>query len=162
MGRLVLRRLSKTEANNPLGDKARELLPRGVDNAKEAGQLLAGLGLEYALVSTAVRARQTFEALGLTIPVEYQDVLYTAGTDTMLQRISETDDEVSGLIVVGHSPTIPSLSAQLGYANSPQESDALQCHFPTSAFAEFTFEGSWSDLEWGSLDHIQLQQVTRG
>lgn len=162
MRRLVLMRHAKTEGNNPGGDHARELLPRGVQAAQEAGVELRRLGLQYALVSTATRTRQTFAALGLDIPVEYQDVLYHDGSETMLQRISETDDAVTGLLVVGHAPTIPSLSAQLGYASSPRESDDLQCRFPTSAFAEFTFEGSWADLEPYNLGHVKLERVTRG
>ncbi|MCC2594416.1 histidine phosphatase family protein [Tessaracoccus sp. OS52] len=161
MRRLVLMRHAKTESNNPGGDHARELLPRGVQAAQEAGQVLRTLGLQYALVSTATRTRQTFAALGLDIPVEFQAALYHDGAETMLQRISETDDEITGLLVVGHAPTIPALSAQLGYASSPREADQLQCHFPTSAFAEFTFEGSWADLEPDNLEHVRLEQVSR-
>lgn len=154
-------RHAKTESHHMGGDHARELLPRGVQASQEVGRVLAGLGLQYALVSTAARTRQTFAALGLDIPAEFQDALYHDGTETMLQRISETDDEVSGLLVVGHSPTIPSLSAQLGYASSPAESDELQCWFPTGAYAEFTFDGAWSDLDRDSLAHINLERVSR-
>ncbi|GAB3816441.1 histidine phosphatase family protein [Tessaracoccus terricola] len=161
MRRLVLMRHAKTEGNNPGGDHARELLPRGVQAAQDVGKVLAGLGLQHALVSTATRTRQTFAALGLDIPVEYQQVLYSDGTETMLQRISETDDAVTGLLVVGHAPTIPGLSAQLSYASSPGRADELQCWFPTSAFAEFTFEGSWRDLERDNLEHVRLERVNR-
>ena len=38
MRRLILMRHSKTEATNPLGDKARHLTPRGVQEAQEAGR----------------------------------------------------------------------------------------------------------------------------
>src|SRR5690606_21736482 len=162
MRRLVLMRHAKTEGNNPGGDHARELLPRGVQAAQDTGKVLAGLGLQYALVSTSTRTRQTFTALGLDIPVEYQRALYEDGTETMLQRIAETDDAVTGLLVVGHAPTIPSLSARLSYAGSPKEADDLQCWFTTSAFAEFTFEGSWADLERDNLEHVRLERVNRG
>lgn len=159
--RLVLMRHSKTEPNNVGGDKARELLPRGVQDAQDMGKVLAGLGLQYALVSSATRTRQTFAALGLDIPAEYQDALYHDGTETMLQRISETDDAVTGLLVVGHAPTIPSLSAQLSYASNPREADALQCWFPTSAFTEFTFDGSWAELDPDSLGAVRFERVVR-
>lgn len=162
MRRLVLMRHAKTEGHNPGGDHSRELLPRGVQAAQEAGLLLATLGLQHALVSTATRTRQTFTALGLDIPVEYQRALYEDGTETMLQRISETDDAITGLLVVGHAPTIPGLSAQLSYASAPKEADDLQCWFPTSAFAEFTFEGSWADLERDNLTHVRLARIDRG
>lgn len=155
-------RHAKTEGNNPGGDHARELTPRGVQDAQEAGKLLATLGLEYALVSTSTRTRQTFAALGLDIPVEFQQALYSDGTETMLQRISETDDAVTGLLVVGHAPTIPGLSAQLSYASAPKEADDLQCWFPTAALAEFTFEGSWADLERDNLGHVSLARIDRG
>ena len=36
-------RHSKTEGNNPRGDKARELLPRGREDAARIGQELAGI-----------------------------------------------------------------------------------------------------------------------
>lgn len=140
-------RHATTEPNNALGDKARRLLPRGVQDAQDMGKALAPLGLQYALVSTATRARQTFAALGLHIPAEFQDALYHDGADKMLQRISETDDGIKGLLVVGHAPTIPGLSARLAYSDSPREADDLQCWFPTSTFAEFTFEGSWTGLD---------------
>ena len=154
-------RHAKTEGNNPQGDKARELLPRGVQDAQEVGTQLTGLGLQYALVSSSTRTRQTFHALGLDVPAEFQDALYYDGSETMLQRISEVDDDVTGLLVVGHSPTIPDLSARLSWASNPKEADALQCWFPTAAFAEFTFEGSWADLDLDDLGHISLQRIER-
>ncbi len=161
MRRLVLMRHAKTEGHHADGDRARELLSRGHDDSAAVGNELSELGLQHALVSTAMRARQTFEALGLAIPAEFQEVLYSEGPDTMLQRISETDDDITGLLVVGHAPTIPSLSAQLSFASDPGEADALQCSFPTAAFAEFTFEGTWADLDRDNLEHVSLQRVER-
>ncbi|MDO5736023.1 MAG: histidine phosphatase family protein [Propionibacteriaceae bacterium] len=161
MKRLVLMRHAKTEGHNPEGDRARELLPRGRDDAAAVGNELASLGLQHAMVSTAMRTRQTFEALGLAIPAEFLDVFYTDGPDTMLQRISETDEDVTGLLVVAHEPVIPRLAAQLGYASNRQEADAMQCSFPPSSFVEFTFEGEWAELERDNLEHISLSRVER-
>lgn len=161
MKRLVLMRHSKTEGHSPEGDRARELLPEGREDAVAVGNQLAGLGLQYAMVSTAVRTRQTFEALGLAIPAEFHEVFYTDGPDVMLQRISETEPDVAGLLVVAHEPVIPRLAAQLGYASNRAEADAMQCSFPPSSFVEFTFEGEWADLERDNLDHVSLQRVER-
>ena len=88
MRRLVLMRHAKTQASHPRGDHSRELLPAGVQDAQEAGLQLRPLGLEHALVSTATRARQTFAALGLDIPVEYLDDLYYEGVDALIRHIS--------------------------------------------------------------------------
>ena len=123
MRRLVLMRHAKTQASHPRGDHSRELLPAGVQDAQEAGLQLRPLGLEHALVSTATRARQTFAALGLDIPVEYLDDLYYEGVDALIRHISETDPAVNGLLVVGHAPTIPALASHLGNASNSQEAD---------------------------------------
>lgn len=162
MRRLVLMRHAQTEGNHAHGDRARRLLPSGVEDARATGVLLGMLGLEYALVSSATRTRETFAALGLAIPAEFHDALYHGGTETMLQRIGETLDDVSGLLVIGHAPTIPSLSAELAYASAPAEADALQCWFPAGAFSEFTFDGSWDDLAAGRLGQVSLERVERG
>ncbi|MHA6512671.1 SixA phosphatase family protein [Tessaracoccus sp. Z1128] len=161
MRRLVLMRHAKTEANNVGGDKARRLMPRGVREAQEAGVALAGLGLGYALVSSSERTRETFAALGLNIPVEFQDALYHQGTETMLQRIGETDPDITGLLVVGHAPTIPSLVAELAYASNRAEADQAQCWFPTSAYTTFVFDGSWADLAAGDFSTIRLEEIKR-
>ncbi len=161
MKRLVLMRHAKTEGYHPDGDRARELTPRGRDDSAAVGDQLAELGLQYAMVSTAMRTRQTFEALGLAIPAEFHEVFYTDGPETMLQRISETDPDITGLLVIAHEPVLPRLAAQLGYASNREESDALLCSFPAASFVEFTFEGEWADLDAENIEHLSLQRVER-
>ena len=161
MRRLVLMRHAKTEANHVEGDKARHLMPRGVQDAQDVGEELASLGLGYALVSSATRTRETFAALGLDIPVEFQDALYHDGTDTMVQRIAETDPDVEGLLVIGHAPTIPSLVAELAYASNRAEADQAQCWFPTAAYTSFTFDGDWADLADRDFSHVSLEGIQR-
>ncbi|AQX16339.1 putative protein [Tessaracoccus sp. O5.2] len=161
MRRLVLMRHAKTEANNPQGDKARRLMPRGVQDAQSAGRELAALGLQYAIVSSSTRTRETFAALGLDIPAEFQDALYYSGTETMLQRIGETDPEVTGLLVIGHAPSIPSLVAELAYASDRSEADQAQCWFPTSAYTTFSVDGDWADLADGDFSIVRLEGTNR-
>lgn len=147
MRTLILLRHAQAENNNPMGDKARQLSPRGRQEAAEVGVQLRAKGVGHALVSSAARARETFECLGLDAPAEFMEALYLGGTETLRQRIGEVPDEVDVLLVVGHAPAIPSLSAELAYASAPREADQLQCWFPTAAYSEFTFEGSWDALE---------------
>lgn len=161
MRRLVLMRHAKTEANNVGGDKARRLMPRGIQDAQDAGKELAELGIEYALVSSATRTRETFAALGLDVPAEFQDALYYDGTETMVSRIAETDPAVDGLIVIGHAPTIPSLVAELAYASNRTEADQAQCWYPTAAYTSFTFDGDWADLADHDFSHVVLEGIQR-
>lgn len=159
MRTLILLRHASAEGHNPSGDKARHLSEAGRDEAAEVGRQLAGKGIGHALVSAAVRTRETYAGLGLDCPAEFMDALYDCGTETMLQRIGEVDDDVDVLLVVGHAPAIPSLSAELAYAANPGEADRLQCWFPTGAYSEFTFEGGWADL--GDDESLRLAGIRR-
>jgi len=71
MRRLILFRHAKTEARSPSGDDAsRRLTERGRDEAALMGRVLAEAGFlpDLALVSPAVRARETWEALAASLP----------------------------------------------------------------------------------------------
>ncbi|MGJ6979828.1 SixA phosphatase family protein [Aestuariimicrobium soli] len=146
MPTLFLLRHAKTEASHSRGDKARELTDRGRADARAVGEQLAGRGIELVLCSSAVRTRQTVEELGLAARVEVMDALYASDVETMLQRIGEVDESVENLLVVGHSPTIPALAAELVWATQRAQADDLACDFPTAAWAEITVEGSWQEL----------------
>lgn len=161
MRRLVLMRHAKTEPYNAYGDHARRLAPRGVGDAQAAGVALRGAGLGLALVSTATRTRETFTALGLGIPAEYSDHLYSGGTDAMLALIGEVSDDVDGLLIVGHAPTIPALAAELTHASDPAAADEAAAWYPTSAYASFTFDGTWRDLAEGGAEHLTTAGVVR-
>lgn len=162
MRTLVLMRHAKTESFNAAGDKSRELTPRGRSDAAEAGIELADAGLQLALCSTATRARQTLRSLGLrtadgeALPAEFMDIIYSGGSDDILSRIGEVEDDVTGLLVVGHAPTIPGLSAELTWASDRSAADAQQCHFPPAHYTRFEFEQTWSELAAGNLASVRL------
>ncbi len=156
MKRLVLMRHAHTEPHHPEGDKQRHLSGVGLQQAQEAGVALASLGVDYALVSSATRTRETFSALGLGVPAEFQDALYNGGVDTMLQRISEMTDDVSCLLVVGHAPTIPGLTSRLMYHANPQAADAALCHFSTASYSVFAFDADWDQFDPDFVGDIEF------
>lgn len=167
MRTLILMRHAKTEANNVMGDKARELTTRGQQEAAVAGLAMKPLGVAHVLCSTSTRTRQTFDWLGLrtpdgdAVPVEFMDALYFGGTDDMLQRIGEIDDAVSTLLVIGHAPTIPGLSAELASASAGREADQILCHFPTSTFSTFSIPKTWAELADGDFSGVQIMDIDR-
>lgn len=146
MRTLYLMRHAKAEVSGPAGDKSRPLSERGRRDAREAGEWLRLAGVDVALVSSATRTTETFTELGLDCRAEYMDALYNCDVETMRQRIGEMDEEVTTVLVVGHSPTIPALAAELLSANQPRAADELLCHFPTATVTGFEFEGPWSEL----------------
>ncbi|MDN5563714.1 phosphohistidine phosphatase [Luteococcus japonicus] len=143
---LVLMRHAAAEGWSVSGDRGRKLNEGGRQDAAQAGQQMAALGIQHVLCSTATRTRETVECLGLDAPVEYMDALYNCTMDTLVQRIGEIEDDVTALLVVAHSPAIPSLAAELTWAADPSAADDMRCWFPTAAFSQFTLEGSWSEL----------------
>ncbi len=163
---LFLMRHAKAESHSARDDFSRELAPRGWTQARETGIELADRGIQHVLCSSSTRTRQTYEALGLRtpdgdpVPVEYMEALYLGSPDLIRQRIGEIPDEVTGLLVIGHSPGIPTLAAELAWATQPKEADQIQCWFPTSAVSEFELSEGWESL-WESDGGARLAGTRR-
>jgi phosphohistidine phosphatase len=141
MRRIVLIRHAKPE---PAGgsDRTRGLTAEGRDEAAALGRWLAAAGISpgFALVSAAVRTRQTWDeiaaALGHTA-VSPRDDLYQSQPGRVIEMIEDVDDEVAVLAVVGHNPVIHEVALALA-AEGPQRAE-LANGFPTAAAAVIDF-----------------------
>jgi phosphohistidine phosphatase len=160
-------RHAKAEQSGP-SDVERELSDRGIVDATEAGQWLASRGVEpdQAVVSAAVRAQQTWEAVneggGWDLEGTFEDTLYEAGTESALDVIRETDPGVSTLVVVGHNPTMASLATLLDDGEGDDEAgNDVAMGFPTSAMAVLEYDGDWADLDEASAS-VVAYHVGRG
>lgn len=156
MKTLVLIRHAKAEQSGP-SDFERQLTDSGIADATEAGRWLAQRGIEpdEALVSAAVRASQTWEAVnegaGWDLEPRLEETLYEVGPASALDLIRETPESVAGLIVVGHNPTMGSLATLLDDGEGDDEAgNAVASGFPTAAVAVLSYDGDWADLDEGS------------
>ncbi len=156
---LVLMRHASPEGWSSDGDKGRSLTVHGRREAAQAGLELKPLGISHVLCSSAARNRETFDCLGLDVHVEFMDALYDCSTETMVQRIGEVPDEVGALLVIGHAPAIPSLTADLTWVTSHKEADDIQCWFPTAAYSRFTLDGSWASIAEDTT--VRLDEMRR-
>jgi phosphohistidine phosphatase len=150
---LVLMRHAKAEQSGPT-DFERQLADRGLVDATEAGQWLAGRGVEpdAALVSAAVRTEQTWdsvnEAAGWDLEATLEEALYEAGTESALDLVRQTEEGVSTLVVVGHNPTMASLAQLVDDGDGDDEAgNEMALGFPTSAVAVFSYDGEWAELD---------------
>jgi phosphohistidine phosphatase len=164
---LVVMRHSKAEQSGP-SDAERQLSDRGLVDATEAGQWLASRGVEpdQALVSSAVRTQQTWEAVneggGWDLEGTDDDALYEAGTETALDLIRAVDDTISTLVVVGHNPMMALLAALLDDGQGDEQAgNEITFGFPTSAMAVFSYDGDWSNLDEASAS-LSAYHVGRG
>lgn len=164
--RLVLLRHAKSSWEQDLPDFARPLSTRGRRDGLEAGHWLAEhVGRpDLVLCSTAVRTRQTWarvceaepDVLG-TVPVRFEEAVYEASSDTLLDLVRALADDVATVVLVGHGPGLPDLAERL---NRVTGSGPIG-KYRTSGIAAFAVDGAWSDLGPGTAS-LATFAVPRG
>ena len=143
----VLYLMRHAHAGQGPDDRHRKLDGRGIAEAGAAGLHLQAEGIEVVLCSSAVRCVETMYQLRLKdVHVEIHKALYLADSETIRQRVSETDDDVSRVLVIAHSPGIPTLASELAWEHNHQSADRFGCYFPTAHVARFPITGTWADL----------------
>lgn len=152
---LVLLRHAKSAYPPSVPDHDRPLSPRGRRDAPVAGQLIAGLlpAIDLALVSTAVRAQQTWELARPPLQVaEQKDVpeLYLASAEAMLRRVRAC--EVPSLVLVSHNPGTEVLAERLTHDTGGADYRRMLTKFPTAAFAVLRADLPFSQWGYGCAD----------
>ena len=111
--RLVLLRHGKAGPIGPDGDRNRPLLDEGRQQVASVGARMRALGWwpDKAIVSTALRARQTHEALVPAIPAELDEEIYSGAALAIRRRLLDAGDGF--VIVIGHNPALSELASRL-------------------------------------------------
>jgi phosphohistidine phosphatase len=163
MKTLLLLRHAKSDRSAPVDrDFDRPLNKRGRRAAPEMGKAMAkhGLAPDLALVSAAVRTRQTWDLLApeLTakpMQVSFRDDLYLAPATRILRALQTIEGDPATILVVGHNPGLEDLAGRL--ASEEQDKKGLEAlerlrnKFPTAALAVFRFDcNAWHEIEPGS------------
>jgi phosphohistidine phosphatase len=164
MRRLLLLRHAKAERLQPGGrDHDRVLAERGRADAKKLGTYLARHAFvpDRALVSTSARTSETWAllaaAFGKAPPVSFEDRIYNASPQAILNVIKETGPETATLLVIGHNPGLQELAAMLIATGDIEARERLGEEFPTSALAAISFApADWRSLhpQGGRLEHF--------
>ena len=138
-------------------DHDRELAQQGWDDAVAAGRWLADSGFvpDAVLVSSSRRTASTWLALAeggsFEIDATYSQGLYTAGPETALDLVRETDDAVTALLVIGHNPTMAYLAQLLDDGTGDEEAGCqMATGFPAGALARFAVTDTWVELDLAS------------
>ena len=137
-------------------DQRRRLTDRGRRDATAVGTWLAEHGLvpTHAYVSSAIRARATWEAVaeaaGADAVVSFEGSLYSAGPQTVLDTLRTAQEDARVVMYVGHNPTAASLAHQLDDGDAePAACRAMSQGFPTCALAVLEVPVAWADLDTG-------------
>jgi len=115
MKTLVLMRHAKSDWSKPgQRDKDRILNERGRLAAARMGSWLQEKGYvpQAALVSSAVRTRETFDLMGFTCETEFRDALYLAEADEYLSA-AQSATACDCLLVLGHNPGMETAMGKL-------------------------------------------------
>lgn len=138
-------------------DADRALTPRGRHDAAAVGRWLQHEEIEpdHALVSTAVRTWQTWEALAneaqWTLVPDLDRSLYTAGPESALESLQASPDDARTVLLIGHNPTVAALAWLLHDGSGDQGAlhRLAQGHAPAD-LAVLAVDGPWTDLGPGS------------
>ncbi len=115
-----------------------------------------GLVPDMVLVSSALRTRQTLEALEPwpeTPLIEPMPSLYLATAPQLLSALRKVPETVRSLMLVGHNPGLHEVAVCLVGAHAMTFANAdmrrLAASYPSGALAEFTVAGPWGTLDEG-------------
>ncbi|WP_426626235.1 SixA phosphatase family protein [Leifsonia sp. McL0607] len=141
---LILLRHAKSDWSGSAPDIDRHLAKRGRAQAPLAGRWLANHAarIDLAIVSPAQRARETWELVSAQLAhmpaAQFDDRVYGAPADRLLEVVLDVPDEVRTVLLVGHNPGIEQLASLLA------GEDVIM---RTAGIAEFGVEGRWPELD---------------
>src|SRR5918998_2536609 len=120
MKTLTLLRHAKSTWDDPVArDFDRPLNPRGRRAAKTVGREMRAQGLTFdeVVASPALRVVETLADVaagyGSSLEPRYEERVYLASTDVLLELIHQTSDSVDRLLIVGHNPGLERLVLDL-------------------------------------------------
>lgn len=115
----IVRHAQKEEENVQQDDYDRPLSQQGLDEAKSMAQKIASKKIRPDLIvsSPAVRTRQTAEVFAKEVnylkTIMYNEVLYMAYLNELIETITYTFDTVDSMLLVGHNPSLTTLAISL-------------------------------------------------
>ena len=143
----LLRHAKSSWKDASLVDFERPLKGRGRDAAEQMGLFLASkkVSLSALIVSPAVRTRQTIDIVlrhaPLGIEPQFDLRIYEATLATLVQLVSDIEDDKQSVMLVGHNPGMEEMLAFL-----TRESR----HMPTCALARIGLDcASWKEIGRG-------------
>ena len=150
MDRLILLRHGEAERESAGGeDFDRPLASRGRTESQTTAEGLKDLGLEpqLALVSSALRTRQTWESMSPSFPqaaVLFEPGLYLAEAQAIWGRAQSAGRDVGALMIVAHNPGLQDLALTLlTEASAPSGAiGKVRAGFPTGAAVVFLFDAN--------------------
>jgi phosphohistidine phosphatase len=152
---LTLLRHAKSGWDDPVvRDFDRPLNPRGRRAALTVAREMRRLGLAFdrVLASPARRVVETIDAVESEfgpLAADYDERLYLASPQTLLDVVHEAPATAARLLLVGHNPGLENLALELAGAG-PLRSE-IEIKYPTATLAEIALPvESWAKVRAGA------------
>src|ERR1043166_8317193 len=169
MRRLMLLRHAKSDWSRAgARDHERTLAPRGREAAPRIGAYMVhhGLNPDLALCSTETRARETWDLVAKSFaqrpPVVFDERLYDASANALLEVVKETKSGTHALMLTGHNPALHDFAQRLIASGDTDARARLTEKFPTGALAVIDFAvDDWRKLHprSGRLDRLVVPRM---
>ena len=150
----LLRHAKSSWDNAALGDFDRPLSKRGISNAIQLSEYIQKHSISFDLVlsSPSERTQSTLDLVMSSLdPIpssNLKECIYHASAPSLIQLITEQDDEINNLLIIGHNPGLHILTETL--------TNESIVKFPTCAFAKITNFNHWKDVD---TDILTLEAV---
>jgi len=115
----IVRHTNKAEKKQGQDDYDRELSQKGLDQARQIASNLSKTisSTDLIVSSPAIRTKQTAEIFAEVLEynksIMYNEVLYMAFVNELIETISYTFDTVENMILIGHNPSLTALAITL-------------------------------------------------
>jgi phosphohistidine phosphatase len=159
--RLGLLRHAKSDWDDmSLRDYDRGLNDRGKRGAAVMGGHIRDYGIEWDLLlaSPAKRVKRTLEATRLQIPTRWEERVYLADSDALVELLRSLDGDPGSVLLAGHNPGLQELVFDLvAPENENKLFDKVAEKFPTATFAVLELAiDRWADCKpgCGKLVHL--------
>ncbi|WP_072681457.1 histidine phosphatase family protein [Arcobacter sp. LA11] len=112
----IMRHAQKDESKPEQYDYDVELTQKGLEDCEKIAQKLKDRRITPDLIvaSPAIRTRQTAEIVAKTLDylknIMYNEVIYQAFVNEIIESITYTFDTVDSLMIIGHNPALTALA----------------------------------------------------
>jgi phosphohistidine phosphatase len=153
----IMRHAKSDWGDAGLPDFDRPLNERGKKAAKRVGRELRRRRIRFdcVLASPAKRVRETLDFLaegyGELPPAQFDERIYEAMPDTLLELVRHISNEVHSPLLVGHNPGLQQLVLNLTSDDGSGYKKTVAAKFPTAVVAVITLPAvRWDEVEPGT------------
>ena len=145
----IVRHTQKEEIDGNTDDYDRELSSKGIEDANLIAQTLADKNdkIDLIVASPSSRTRSTAEIISKKInyrkAVMYNEVLYMAFVNELLETITYTYDTVNTMVLIGHNPSLTALAITLvGFKEKFEMGGIMEIQFDCDSWIDISKENA--------------------